>query len=480
MTAKASEHPNVTNIYDIGFFEGKLFLVEEYLSGEDLRDKIHRRDPITLKDKISYLLAVAKGLKFAHSKGIVHRDIKPENIRVLESGQVKIMDFGIGRVVTSEGTRLTLKGTLMGTLGYLAPEQLKDESDERTDIFAFGVVAYEFLTYTHPFSAETPREQFQALLSTSPPPISDLTDDLDPRLVSLIDQCIAKAPDDRPQSFESVTSNLRQVLADLNQPEHVTAESQTANKTVILDASGLAELTRAARAAEEMGQESQPEEPQSAEVLPVPEEKIAEPETTPQAAAPADVVTEDQDSTEPAAPAPLAKARPAEIPSPVEKRAGLRGIWVKSKLWDLRLLRVLALIGTAAVVAVLVVGLLRLVSPTPSKPPAVADVDADPAAASLDVTPETGSVFVDAFPWGQITRVLNSRDEEITVPEAAVTPYQLELPAGDYRITLFNPDSTGKEQVCAITISAGAGAVCRVEFMQMTTLDFFKESGWWN
>ena len=148
------DHPNVTIVHDFGVEDQTAYLVQEYLSGEDLLQKIRRRDPLPLRQKVDYLLQVANGLAYAHSQQVIHRDIKPANLRVLETGQVKILDFGIAKLATAT-TQLTQKGMAVGTLGYLSPEQLRDqELDTRTDIFSFGVVAYELLTYARPFQGK--------------------------------------------------------------------------------------------------------------------------------------------------------------------------------------------------------------------------------------------------------------------------------------------------------------------------------------
>jgi len=215
MIAKLGQHANITSAYDLGYHEDAPYLVEEYLSGEDLRHKLQRGEKMLLSDQLSCLLQVAKGLHFAHSRGIVHRDIKPENIRLLENGQVKIMDFGVGRVIASEVTRLTREGTIMGTLGYLAPEQLRGKVDERSDIFAYAVVAYELLSLRHPFTAETLKEQYRVLSEVDPTPLTELNANCPKPLAQLIHDCLAKEPAERPQTFEEIIGELRRILRQL-------------------------------------------------------------------------------------------------------------------------------------------------------------------------------------------------------------------------------------------------------------------------
>jgi eukaryotic-like serine/threonine-protein kinase len=206
--AGAFDHPNVTIVHDFGVEEGTAYLVQEYLSGEDLSAKIRRRDPLPVGVKIDYLLQIARGLAYAHDKGVIHRDIKPPNVRVLESGQVKIMDFGIAKLATSS-TRLTRQGMAVGTVGYLAPEQLADEPlDHRTDIFAFGVVAYELFSFQRPFEGRDLTTVMRGILEGEPKPLSEVVEGLPPDLVTLIHRCLAKNREDRPASFQVVIAEL--------------------------------------------------------------------------------------------------------------------------------------------------------------------------------------------------------------------------------------------------------------------------------
>jgi serine/threonine-protein kinase len=209
------DHPNVTVVHDFGV-EGQLaYLVQEYLTGEDLVLKIRRRDPIPVVQKIDWLLQAAAGLGYAHAKQVIHRDIKPANLRVLESGVLKILDFGIAKLV-SGATQLTQKGVAVGTLGYLSPEQLRDqELDTRTDIFSFGVVAHELLTYTKPFQGKQLSVLMDEILHREPPPVSSLLPDAPASLDLVVARCLTKDRDARYQSFAEVISDLRVVRREL-------------------------------------------------------------------------------------------------------------------------------------------------------------------------------------------------------------------------------------------------------------------------
>src|SRR5262249_32129150 len=135
-------HPNIVTIHDMGEDAGRLYIVMEFLDGEELRHYITTRKLLPLEDKLAVMLQVCDGLHYAHQKGVVHRDIKPGNIFLLRSGQVKILDFGVAQIANSD-RGLTRTGLIMGTLRYIAPEQVRGKADYRSDIFSVGAVFYE-------------------------------------------------------------------------------------------------------------------------------------------------------------------------------------------------------------------------------------------------------------------------------------------------------------------------------------------------
>src|SRR5262245_3928529 len=172
----ALSHPNIVAVFDTGVQDGRMFVVMELLSGRTLRDAIAG---LGLRKAIDVAIQIARGLGAAHEKGIVHRDLKPENVFLLDDGHVKILDFGLARHVdlpasetsTSAGTD---PGIVMGTLGYMAPEQVRGRgADARTDLFAFGAVLYEMVTGRRAFQRSTPADTVTAILTEEPPDISD-------------------------------------------------------------------------------------------------------------------------------------------------------------------------------------------------------------------------------------------------------------------------------------------------------------------
>lgn len=212
--AGALQHPNITLIFDFGI-EGNIpYFVQEFLSGTDL-DEMIRQQRLSLTGIVGVLLQVCAGLEFAHSRGIVHRDIKPANVRVLEDGSVKIMDFGIAKLMESD-SRLTQTGVALGTAGYLSPEQLTGKPlDARTDIFSVGVMAYELVTGVRPFVGPNISNVIYQILNQDPLPPRRRNPACPEVLEAAILRCLAKDPAKRYGSVRELAADLKRVLAAL-------------------------------------------------------------------------------------------------------------------------------------------------------------------------------------------------------------------------------------------------------------------------
>jgi eukaryotic-like serine/threonine-protein kinase len=212
------QHKNIVTIFEYGEHEGVPYLVMEYLNGQDLHDVLKKGHSLTLLDKLSIMSQVAEGLNHAHVHGVVHRDVKPANIMVLKDGGVKIMDFGIARMVRDHGARLTQTGMLMGTVPYMAPEQFAgDRVDHITDIFAYGVIFYEVLTGTHPFrppDAALSQVMFN-IATLDPPPVSSIVSGCPIALDSILARILHKEREQRYHSLEDVLIDLAPNQMDL-------------------------------------------------------------------------------------------------------------------------------------------------------------------------------------------------------------------------------------------------------------------------
>jgi serine/threonine-protein kinase len=192
------DHPAILRVWEVGEDRGTLFLVTELLEGEDLDRAIARREPRTLARRLEILEAVAGGLAAAHALSIIHRDIKPSNIRLLPDGGVKILDFGLARRVEGESQAWTRHGETLGSAAYMSPEQLRGESlDARTDVFSFGVTAYELLTFVKPFGSGNVVAIFEAIERREPDPVWDHDPSLGNAEDAFLRRCLAKRREDR-------------------------------------------------------------------------------------------------------------------------------------------------------------------------------------------------------------------------------------------------------------------------------------------
>ncbi|MGH9317110.1 MAG: serine/threonine protein kinase [Thermoanaerobaculia bacterium] len=208
-------HRNITTIYDFGVENDIPYIVQEFLTGEDLDRIIKRGDKMSISRKIDILMAIADGLAYAHRQSIMHRDIKPANIRILEDGAVKIMDFGIAKSLHSESS-LTQTGITLGTSAYLAPEQIRGEKlDGRTDIFALGVMAYELLTLRRPFRGEHLSTVLYKILNEAPEPITTIAPEVPLALAAVVLRAMEKNIESRYPSMETLRQDLQSVSREL-------------------------------------------------------------------------------------------------------------------------------------------------------------------------------------------------------------------------------------------------------------------------
>src|SRR2546422_5615842 len=230
--AAALSHPNIAHIYEIGEAEGVNFIAMEFVEGKTLREKIHL-ERTKLRRLLRYLQNVAEGLAKAHAAGIVHRDLKPDNIMITRDGHAKILDFGLAKLIepqpmpggdSSEVATVVMRqhsspGTVMGTVGYMSPEQAQGktkEIDQRSDIFSFGCILFEAATGRKPFEGESIIKSLHMVVYEPAPPIADFNPSAPAELQRIVRRCLAKDPDDRYQTIKDVAIELKELRRELH------------------------------------------------------------------------------------------------------------------------------------------------------------------------------------------------------------------------------------------------------------------------
>ncbi|HSB76828.1 MAG TPA: protein kinase [Terriglobales bacterium] len=228
--AAALNHPNILAIYQIGQERELTYIVSELLEGETLRERL-RPGPLPVRKALDYALQVANGLAAAHDKGIVHRDLKPENIFVTGDGRVKVLDFGLAKLTHEEGSPsadhatmsvATEAGKVMGTVGYMSPEQVRGKPvDARSDLFSFGVILYEMLSGQRAFHGDSSADVLSSILREEPPELAASNRNIPPALQRIVRHCLEKNPQERFQSARDLAFQL----ADVSSPSSVSAIS---------------------------------------------------------------------------------------------------------------------------------------------------------------------------------------------------------------------------------------------------------------
>src|SRR5215211_2598100 len=239
--ASALSHPHILTIYEVGEDDGRPYIAMEYVEGQTLRDKI-KNNGLQLKEALDIAIQIAAGLSRAHESGIIHRDLKPENLMLSRDGFAKILDFGLAKLVAereralaadSEQKTLVLgiqteSGTLMGTVNYMAPEQLLGQRvDRRCDVFSFGVVLCEMLTGTAPFVHDNRIDTMHAILHANPRFPSDGRPEFPFDVQRILAKALAKTPKERYQTIDELTEELKTLKRDLELGKTLPVASRT-------------------------------------------------------------------------------------------------------------------------------------------------------------------------------------------------------------------------------------------------------------
>jgi len=233
-SAASLSHPNIAQIFEIGEHDGTHYIAMEYIEGVTLRDQIHREDT-KLRKLLRHLQHVAEGLAKAHASGIVHRDLKPDNIMITRDGHAKILDFGLAKLIEPQLTEAaagdredaataimqqhSTPGVIMGTVGYMSPEQAQGktaEIDQRSDIFSFGCILFEAATRKKPFEGDSIVKSLHSLIYEPAPQIKDLNPAAPAELQRIIRRCLAKDKDERYQSIKEVAIELKELRRELD------------------------------------------------------------------------------------------------------------------------------------------------------------------------------------------------------------------------------------------------------------------------
>ena len=225
-TASALSHPNVAHIYALGqTADGQRYIAMELVEGETIRARLRSGD-LPLAEAIRFAVQVAAALTAAHAVGVIHRDIKPENVMIRPDGFIKVLDFGLAKLVASSASDVatatrtmvhTDAGTVLGTVAYMSPEQVRGrEVDQRTDIWSLGVMLYEMVAGRCPFAGETRSDVMAAILDREPAPLARFDPDVPSELQRIVGKALRKDRDERYQGMRDVVLDLQALREDLD------------------------------------------------------------------------------------------------------------------------------------------------------------------------------------------------------------------------------------------------------------------------
>jgi serine/threonine-protein kinase len=220
--AGSLNHPNIVTVYDVGKEGNVAYMAMEFIQGAELRSLLAEGRPLPVSQAVSVASQVAEGLAYAHEHGVVHRDIKPANIMVLADGPVKITDFGIARM-RANNDELTQSGMMLGSPKYMSPEQvIGKRADHRSDIFSLGVILYEMLTGSAPFSGENVTALMYQIVNFAPPAPSAVNAAVPELLNFIVAKMLAKPLEERYQSAQELANDLRNCERQISTPASIT------------------------------------------------------------------------------------------------------------------------------------------------------------------------------------------------------------------------------------------------------------------
>jgi hypothetical protein len=427
------DHPSIVRTFDFGFDPVGPYLVQEYLQGEDLSYLIAHRVALSTRRKLDLLVQIAEGLAYSHQRLVLHLDVKPGNVRVLGRRRAKILDFGIARLATGDAA----PGAMLGTAGYVPPEQVMNKTvDARSDVFAFGALAYELLTYSRPFAGGTVSELLKRVLAAEAEPMTRHWRECDEGLADVIGRCLRRDPAGRYPSFELLLPDLVAIRDRCSDEVEVPIG-------VAADAAVVAARSRATE--DDPGRTVEVAVSTHAEADRVESAALASWSAEPSSA---DTV-------------PLGAAAP-KVP---KRRGGSRRTLMAG------------LAAAAALVTLAIVVFLPSHEPTAAAAPAAVDVIVPPRSSG----PPPGLLVVTVAPWGRVSRLASADGAPIELPTERTTPLRLWLSPGRYRAELTL--AGGGAATCDVEVASGGTQLCVATAVDEAVVpdgtDYFKEMGWW-
>jgi serine/threonine protein kinase len=492
-SAAALNHTNIVTIHDYGEFDSQPYIVMEYVQGETLTEIIGRKAPVSIAEKLRWIEELCAGVAYAHRVGVIHRDIKPTNLMIDGSGRLKILDFGIARML---GTLASNATALIGTPGYMAPEQILGGTiDFRSDLFSVGVVSYELLSYTEAFPGESLPAVTHRILSHDPIPLSEVVPGISLDVMRTIERALKKSADERFADAESFQAAIGQLRREADGDRHY-APSTLISRTSAEVVSGTESQGSARREAAAVGALTPPPDPiplqryellrrrttqieaslaRSRSLLGTGELDAAleaciealtiddqhsgalELERTIQTAlAPGRAETQTQiRPVESAAATVIAGQRTTSAGHSSDKVASRAG-WH----FDFTKLREKPTATISSLAAVVVI--------------AVAVAATTMWLGRQSVAP-TGTALLEAIPWANIVDVEATDGTHLPLPPAASTPMILNLPAGTYRIRLVGPPPDSEPRLVTADVVVGRMTRLRPErFRTLTAEEYFE------
>jgi hypothetical protein len=536
--AAALSHPNIVTVFDFGEFASQPYIVMEYVPGETMASLIRRKMPITIADKLRWMEELCAGAGYAHQMSLVHRDIKPANLMIDRSGRLKILDFGIARLLGIASNT----AVMIGTPGYMAPEQITGEPvDHRSDLFSIGVVFYELLAYAEPFPGDTLPMITHRIVHEEPPPLEQLAPDVSPDIINLVRQAMRKRSVERFKDADTLRIAIARIRRryesddDFNRPTMPvgfdTMSPGGANR-------GTGSARRRSNEAVGVAQMTPPPDPRRTD-----REALARRRTTQVEAALTLARTlldqrkldEALDACQQALTLDETSVGALELEQEIQTALRIHeGVEIAADesaltaaadpssftpgLGSSRLLESQAMTRLHEE-AFVVTGLppasserpLTAPVPTSAAPVAVA-TSAVPAPTVPRAVPEvrptvgtvplkwvgagvlavagvalavfmlpggaapTGTAVIEAVPWANITEIRNQDGDVQPLPPSAATPFSLALPAGTYQISLAGPPPESKKETVTLRVEAGRTNVVPItRFQSLTVEEYFDE-----